>query len=323
MDDRPHLKDIERIEPPDLWTEIQVRHPGSHGLRTPSRARSVVAGGVAILVTVIGVLVPLRLLGSQRGAPVVGVPPGHHTFTITEPSESMEPTIYVGQAVVVDTDAYSSSSPVRGDVIVFDLPGQGMSFIKRVIGLPGDSVEQREGGDVYVNGVKLVEPYVGAVDPKPLGPWSVEPGHVFVMGDNRANSNDSRYAMGQIPLAGVVGRVVLEEVPTAAPSPPPPAAAVSGPDPCPTLPCLLYDTYKVTYRLSDGTLTGMVSYKLDPSDPSAGPNPGEGEAVLDISDDLALVAELAKDIDAYQVNLETGKIERKPGYSPVPTGPSP
>jgi hypothetical protein len=97
----------------------------------------------------------------------------------------------------------------------------------------------------------------------------------------------------------------------------------NGHNPCPSLPCSLLDTYKVTYRVADGSLVGMDSYRFDPGDPSAGPAPQDGEAVLDISGDAVLVAELAQNIDAFQVNLSTGRIEKKPGYVPPSSGPSP
>jgi signal peptidase I len=230
MSDRSDIKDIERADAPDLWKEILVREPGVSRATTPSHRRALVAAALAIIVAAAGVLIPLRFLGSKRSPSMVGVPSGHRTITITEPSVSMEPTIKVGQRLVLDIDAYVSALPVRGDIVAFGTDEHpGISFIKRVIGLPGDTVEQRLGGDVYVNGQKVDEPYVGDVDPKALGPWVVEPDHVFVMGDARANSNDSRYGLGQIPLEDLEGKVVLDELPTGSASPPPPAAVASGP----------------------------------------------------------------------------------------------
>jgi signal peptidase I len=132
---------------------------------------------------------------------------GDGTLTVTVVSGGMLPTLQVGQQVAVDPDAYESAMPRRGDIIAFTLPDYPeIIAIKRVIGLPGDSVEQSD-GMVYVNGTVLHEPYAIA-DGKPLGPWVVASHRVFVMGDNRPNSNDSRYSMGQIPLADILGKVL-------------------------------------------------------------------------------------------------------------------
>jgi len=151
------------------------------------------------------------------------------------PSPSMDPTLKVGDRVLVNKLAYKFNGPSRGDVIVFSNPDQcpephrnpfsaffhwiteglGVSspacedFIKRVIGLPGDVVEERQ-GVIYVNGQRLVEPYLSKQrDTRTLGPWPVEPGHVFVLGDNRVNSNDSRFGLGQIRIDHIVGRAFI------------------------------------------------------------------------------------------------------------------
>jgi signal peptidase I len=132
---------------------------------------------------------------------------GDGTLTVTVVSGGMLPTLQVGEQVAVDPDAYESAMPRRGDIIAFTLPDYPeIIAIKRVIGLPGDSVEQSD-GMVYVNGTALHEPYAIA-DGKPLGQWVVASHRVFVMGDNRPNSNDSRYSMGQIPLADILGKVL-------------------------------------------------------------------------------------------------------------------
>ena len=87
-------------------------------------------------------------------------------------------------------------------------------FIKRVIGLPGDRVEVRVGaggrGVVFVNDVPLKEPYLNAIkETRPYGPVTVPKDQLFVMGDNRTNSNDSRYGLGFIPMDKVVGRAFV------------------------------------------------------------------------------------------------------------------
>ncbi|MEA2826426.1 MAG: signal peptidase [Actinomycetota bacterium] len=152
------------------------------------------------------------------------------------PSGSMIPQLKVGDRVVVSKVAYRLHDPHRGDIVVFDAPNQadvkkeealprkvikgvlesiGLStpsteeYIKRVIGLPGEKVEGRD-GRVYVNGRELVEPYLPQgpttrnFDPVVLGE-----GQLWVMGDNRENSSDSR-VFGPIPESTVVGRAFVK-----------------------------------------------------------------------------------------------------------------
>ena len=145
------------------------------------------------------------------------------------PSGSMEPTLEPGDRVLVQKVVYG---PDRGDVIVFSDP-QGRpgpdrgivggfvhwlsstlgierpeheDFIKRVIGLPSETVELRD-GRLFVDGVRIREPYLkGAVDTRDYGPVRVPEGALFVLGDNRLNSNDSRFGLGFVPVDKVVGR---------------------------------------------------------------------------------------------------------------------
>jgi signal peptidase I len=164
--------------------------------RSPSARRK----SRSILILAVAALV---VAGSFATLTAVG---GDGTLTVTVASGGMLSTLQVGQQVAVDPDAYESAMPQRGDIIAFSLPDYPeIIAIKRVIGLPGDSVEQSH-GMVYVNGTALDEPYAIA-DRKTLGPWVVASHRVFVMGDNRPNSNDSRYSMGQIPLADILGKV--------------------------------------------------------------------------------------------------------------------
>jgi signal peptidase I len=125
---------------------------------------------------------------------------------------SMMPNYVTDQRVLVNKLAYRFGQPRRGEVIVFHAPNVAAEdFIKRVIGLPGETVEGR-GGRVYVNGQLLDEPYRPVVDENPFGPYTVHPGEYFVLGDNRPSSNDSRtWAPGGEGLAGarIVGRVMV------------------------------------------------------------------------------------------------------------------
>lgn len=139
------------------------------------------------------------------------------------PSASMENTILIGDHLIVSLLGYDAGipftehhialwrKPKRQQIIVFEAPPQaatGEDFIKRVIGLPGDTVEVQR-GVVSVNGKKLDEPYL---NPRPdpdapaenMGPFHVPAGEYFVMGDNRDDSNDSRF-WGYVPRANIIG----------------------------------------------------------------------------------------------------------------------
>jgi signal peptidase I len=120
---------------------------------------------------------------------------------------SMEPTLVSGEYVVVNRLSYRLGSPQRGDIIVFHPPvNPEEEYIKRVIGLPGDEVEVKD-GMVYVNGQPLQESYLN-VKTNYAGTWNVPQDQLFVLGDNRINSSDSRN-WGTVPMNYVVGKAVL------------------------------------------------------------------------------------------------------------------
>jgi signal peptidase I len=141
------------------------------------------------------------------------------------PSGSMMDTLLVGDYIMVNRFVYAPASfewerrllparPIeRGDVVVFKQPGEPeIDFIKRVIGLPGDIVELRD-GYLHVNEERLDEPYVNddyrRADPKKnFGPIQVRPDHYFVLGDHRNQSADSRF-WGEVPRALMKGRALL------------------------------------------------------------------------------------------------------------------
>lgn len=154
------------------------------------------------------------------------------------PSASMEPTLVEGDRVLVEKLSYRWGEPKRGDVVVFEkefataiIPadqddpfwedigsalkglfgfptGGTQDFIKRVIAVEGDTVEGRD-GRVYVNGEPVDEPYLAdGTETSPFGAVDIPKGMIFVMGDNRGNSDDSR-AFGPIPVDEVVGHAFL------------------------------------------------------------------------------------------------------------------
>jgi len=120
---------------------------------------------------------------------------------------SMVPTLQNGEYILVNRLAYKTGQPARGDIIVFSLPADnGQDLIKRVIGLPGETVHVSD-GSVTINGVKLKETYI-AQDPLYFGDWTVPEGYLFVLGDNRNDSRDS-HQWGLLPLENVIGKSVL------------------------------------------------------------------------------------------------------------------
>jgi signal peptidase I len=144
------------------------------------------------------------------------------------PSSSMEPTLHCARPaqgcraahsdrVIADRLVYRFHAPRRGDIVVFDAPaaasvrcsGAGGAFVKRIVGLPGEAVSERD-GFVYVNGRRLSEPYVRSWERDSLTQaWPRVPrDSYFVMGDNRVDSCDSR-AWGPVPRSRIVGRVDL------------------------------------------------------------------------------------------------------------------
>jgi len=121
---------------------------------------------------------------------------------------SMAPGIHDGDRILVDHLSYFLGDVRRGDVVVLRCPlAPELDYIKRVIGLPGDDV-RIEGGDVFVNGERLTEPYIAGPDPRSCLHEKVAPGHFFVLGDNREHSSDSR-EFGQVPRDFLRGRVEL------------------------------------------------------------------------------------------------------------------
>lgn len=124
---------------------------------------------------------------------------------------SMQPTLESSERLVVNKFIYRFKQPEKGDVLVFKYPkDQSRDFIKRVIATAGDSIEVKE-NHVYVNGKLINEPYILDEPMKGSYPLAVVPeGHIFVMGDHRNNSEDSRFRdVGFVPLELVKGKAVL------------------------------------------------------------------------------------------------------------------
>jgi signal peptidase I len=142
------------------------------------------------------------------------------------PSSSMEPTLHCAKPgafcearyddrILANRLVYRFESPKRGQIVVFKAPKEaalkgcpGGTFIKRLIGLPGDTIHENR-GFVFVNGKLLHDDYVGEFDrDRETGTWHVPPGHYFFMGDNRVHSCDSR-TWGSVPRSSLVGPVMM------------------------------------------------------------------------------------------------------------------
>lgn len=127
------------------------------------------------------------------------------SYQITGPS--MQNSLQDKQLVLVNRAAYLFHAPKRGDVIAFHAPGHPKTdLIKRIIGQPGDIVKLDK-TDVWVNGIKLDEPYLTQRYNPQAETWNVPLNHYFVMGDSRPASIDSRY-FGCVPRACIVGKAV-------------------------------------------------------------------------------------------------------------------
>ena len=131
------------------------------------------------------------------------------------PSNSMDPTLHIGDRLLIDKVSYRFHPPHYGDIVVFEPPPQlqavgyrrEQAFIKRVIGLPGDTVAVHQ-GQVYRNNQPLAETYILAVPTYEMPPVIVPDGALFVMGDNRNDSNDS-HVWGFLPSQNVIGHATL------------------------------------------------------------------------------------------------------------------
>ncbi len=120
--------------------------------------------------------------------------------------QSMEPSLHEGQYIIASKITYRLHPPERGDVVVLQPPVGDTPYIKRIIGLPGDTVEIAD-GRVWINGVAINEPYISG-PPLYHGVWEVTEGHYFVLGDNRNNSSDS-HVWGLLSKDKLIGKAIF------------------------------------------------------------------------------------------------------------------
>ena len=176
----------EIIEQPDVETSPEPRDSGVRVLHWLLQALREIAETV-IPAVIIALVINLFLAQATQ---VLG--------------QSMEPTLHSTQRVVVEKVTYRFfHGPRRGDIVVISLPEQSEMLIKRVVGLPGETIEVR-GGQVYIDSGLLDESWTLNPGGGSYGPRDIPPLHVFVMGDNRGASNDSRN-FGPVAIEHIVG----------------------------------------------------------------------------------------------------------------------
>lgn len=172
------------------WSpEIRTARTAPTSPRKPSRSAVILMDGVRVVAVSLVLYVLFFNLSVVRGS-------------------SMAPGIHDGDRILVEPWSYLVGDVSRGDVVVLQYPlDPRVDYIKRVIGVPGDHVVLAD-GYVWVNGELLTEPYVDDVDHSSYTSCIVDEGHVFVLGDNRPRSSDSR-EFGLVPVTFLRGRVDL------------------------------------------------------------------------------------------------------------------
>jgi signal peptidase I len=216
-----------QASPPHQGIETEALFREARRRRRRRRLFAAIAVVVLLVALVVigGRILSGRALATANAKPPVNSVGSGQVRFFTEQAASMEPTLFPGDRI----SAINRSSPLqRGDVVVLDPPSsayQGSSpgpEIKRIVGLPGETISSSD-NTVFINGRSLTEPYLtsGAVLTAPIVTQVIPVGQYFVLGDNRADSADSRF-FGPIPSASVVG------IATTIVSPPSRAGPIAG-----------------------------------------------------------------------------------------------
>jgi signal peptidase I len=197
----PEIMGVGEGPPPDGLPPGTPSGERPSSRRRPSGLRSIIEWGVIIGIALIGALVIRTVL--------------FQAFFI--PSASMDPTLKVHDRILVNKLSYHVHPVHRGDIVVFRrLPHMSVSeggikdLVKRVIGLPGETIESTPDQRIEINGQILNEPYLppGTALGPPIPKQVIPAGHYFVMGDNRTDSSDSRF-FGPVPRSYIVGRAFI------------------------------------------------------------------------------------------------------------------
>ena len=183
-----------------LWWLVQLVHPMAIAWSRPFAPPKRYNRWWWYVAWVVGINLASSPVAANRGAVF-----GYDHYYI--PSMSMAPTVQAGDSVTADMWHYGDAPPAFGDVVVCDL-GDGTRVVKRVVGVPGDTIEMR-GPRLVRNGSIVEEPYVSLerlYNTPDAGPLTLGVAEFFVLGDNRGNSNDSRY-VGPLARDQIFGRV--------------------------------------------------------------------------------------------------------------------
>lgn len=170
---------------------------GSSGASVKSVVPSVSGVGSSVIREIVQVLFPALILALTI-----------HLFLAQATivfGRSMEPSLFERQRLIIDKITYYFRAPDRNDIVVIKRPEMDELLVKRIIGLPGEKVEIRD-GYVFINGNRLPEPFPHGQYPQNIPAYTLGPVEYYVLGDNRGNSNDSR-AFGPILREDILGRV--------------------------------------------------------------------------------------------------------------------
>ncbi len=121
-----------------------------------------------------------------------------------EAGPSMQPNLFAGYRVMTEKVSYYLHEPQRGDIVVVERPENEGNLIKRVIGLPGETIAVRD-GHTYIDGAPVDEPWVVYFGGRDISPTRIPEDYIFIMGDNRPVSRDSR-DIGPVPIDSIIGR---------------------------------------------------------------------------------------------------------------------
>jgi signal peptidase I len=174
---------------PDPWLLPQLPEDVAERQQAPSNRAAFAREAIETIALTVAIFFGIRLVVQN--------------FRIE--GQSMEPTLQDKQYLLVNKLAYGRfGRPHRGDIVVFEAWGSDKDFIKRIVAMPGDTIEIHD-DKVWVDGTPLDEPYLDEPTRDTLGPVHLKPGEYYVLGDNRGNSTDSR-TYGPLPAAKIVGK---------------------------------------------------------------------------------------------------------------------
>lgn len=126
---------------------------------------------------------------------------------MVEDGPSMQPNLYRGYRMMTEKVSYYFHEPQRGDIVIAEQPNGAPTLVKRVIGLPGETIELQN-GHTFIDGASIHEPWITHFGNGDFAPRQIPEGFVFIVGDNRPASHDSR-AIGPVPIEHIKGRVIF------------------------------------------------------------------------------------------------------------------